>query len=96
MTGGVGCFGQIGDATGSGGMTASTGSGGVGGTTVASDLPCDVAALLAGKCLSCHGPIVAPGSPMSLVTYANLTAPAKSDPTKTVAVLAISRMTDIR
>lgn len=89
----LGCGGQIGDttSTGSGGVGS---TGGTGGGSAASDLPCDVAALLSAKCVSCHGAIPAPGVPMSLVTYANLTAPAASDRTKTVAVVAVSRMMD--
>jgi hypothetical protein len=79
--------------TGSGGSTAMTGSGGSSApATVASDLPCDVATLLNNKCVSCHGPRPAGGAPMSLTTYAQMTAHAISDPTKTMAVVAVSRM----
>ena len=69
-----------------------SGTGGSGAGAVAGDLPCDVAALLSSKCSSCHGSTPAGGAPMSLVTYANLTAPSKSDPSKTNAVVSVARM----
>jgi hypothetical protein len=80
--------------TGAGGSASATGTGigGSGGPSVASDLPCDVASLLASKCVICHGTRPAGGAPMSLVSYAELTGPAISDPTKTMAVVAVSRM----
>jgi hypothetical protein len=59
---------------------------------VAADLPCDVASLLNDKCVSCHGSPPSGGAPMSLVSYAQLTRPALSDPTKTMAVVAVARM----
>jgi hypothetical protein len=61
---------------------------------VASDLPCDVANLLASKCVVCHGTKPRVGVPMSLVTAADLQAPAISDPSKTMAVVAVARMMD--
>jgi hypothetical protein len=55
-----------------------------------SGLPCDVDAVLR-ACRSCHSdPPTA--APMPLVTYAQLLAPAKSDPSKTVAQLAAERI----
>jgi mono/diheme cytochrome c family protein len=51
-----------------------------------------VASVLASKCVLCHGTRVAGGAPMSLTNYAQMTAPAISDPTKTMAVVAVSRM----
>ena len=87
-TGGSGS--SSGAAMGSGGSIGSTGSGGS--TSTASDLPCDVATLLANKCTTCHGPHPAGGAPMSLTTYAQMTGPAISDPTTTMAVVAVSRM----
>jgi hypothetical protein len=44
-------------------------------------------------CLNCHGATPINGAPMSLVTFADLTAPAKSDPTRTVGQLVIVRTT---
>jgi cytochrome c553 len=73
-----------------GGPSGSTGpSGSAGQSNANTGLPCEVDALLAKRCRTCHGP---GGSPMSLVSYEDLTAPSKSDATKTVAVKAIERM----
>lgn len=55
-------------------------------------LPCDIQILLANRCQTCHGSTPALGTPSSLVTYQNLTGPSKLDPTKTEAVMAVSRM----
>jgi hypothetical protein len=76
-------------ASGAGGSKGSTG-----GTTgaAASGLPCDVQAMLATNCTVCHGSPPIPGVPMSLVTYADLTAPAVTDPTRKVAELCVQRM----
>ena len=97
-TGGTGTSGSGtgGSATGGSGFggsgTGGSGTGGSGGGAVTGDLPCDVAALLSTKCVSCHGSIPAGGAPMSLLSYTDLTAPAKTDPTKTNAVVAVARM----
>lgn len=58
----------------------------------ASGLPCDVAAVLAKDCLSCHGATPSGGAPMSLVTYAELTAPSKSNPSLSFAAESVQRM----
>lgn len=53
-------------------------------------LPCDVDALLAKNCRSCHvqgGP-----APMPLVTYEDLAAPSKSDAAKSTATASIERL----
>jgi|GEM_PF-5870839 len=54
------------------------------------DLPCDVEQLLAARCVSCHGED--PVGPMSLLTHADLAARSISDPTKSVAAVALERM----
>lgn len=54
-------------------------------------LPCEVDALLAARCRSCHSST--PMAPMALVTYEDLAAPSKSDPNKSTAVAALERMT---
>jgi hypothetical protein len=72
--------------SGSGGATASTGTAGMEG------LPCDVAALLASKCVSCHSSPPIPNVPEALVSYADLTAPSKGDPTISTAKMALSRI----
>jgi hypothetical protein len=77
-------------STGSGG----SGSGGSGSTGTAGmeGLPCDVAALLASKCVSCHSSPPIPNVPEALVSYADLTAPSKGDPSISTAKMALSRM----
>ena len=60
----------------------------------AAGLPCDVAALLATRCGSCHSDPPGGGAPMGLVTYAQLLAPSVGDPTRTVAQVALARMRD--
>jgi hypothetical protein len=94
IEGGTGGSSAIGISGSGGSGSSGTGSGGSSGPTVASDLPCDVASLLSSKCLSCHGTRLAGGAPMSLTNYAQLTAPAISDSSKTMAVVAVSRMMD--
>lgn len=64
------------------------GSGGPGTTT---GLPCDVSQVLSKSCTSCHGSPPS-GAPMSLVSYADLTASDPSDPSKKVIEVAIARM----
>lgn len=56
-------------------------------------LPCDVDAVLQ-DCRGCHGEKPAFGAPMPLVTYADLMAPAPSDPGKKVAELVKARIHD--
>ena len=73
-----------------GGPTASGGaSGGASGP-----LPCDVDAVLAAHCRSCHAATPAYGAPMPLVSYADLTAASKSNPQKKVYELIASRIHD--
>jgi mono/diheme cytochrome c family protein len=52
----------------------------------------DVKPILKERCTSCHGATPVAGVPMSLVSYADLTAPAKSDPSVTNAAMAVTRM----
>lgn len=58
-------------------------------------IPCDVAALLASKCLACHADPPAPGALSPLVTISDLLAPSKEDPTKNEAELSLARMKDV-
>jgi hypothetical protein len=69
-------------------------AGGQDATTGARTLPCDVDAVLAGHCRSCHGSPPSQGAPMSLVSYDDLVRPALSDPSKTNAAMALLRMQD--
>lgn len=60
------------------------------GTGAATGLPCNVQQLLEARCIGCHlGP-----SPVALLTYEDLVAPAPGDPTKTVADRSLLRMQD--
>ena len=58
----------------------------------AGSVPCDVATLLATKCTSCHSDPPIAGSLAGLITYADLLATAKEDPTKSEAELSLARM----
>jgi mono/diheme cytochrome c family protein len=73
-----------------GGTTAAGGSSN-GGTCSADVLPADVQTMLNSKCATCHGATPLAGLP-SLVNYAALIAPSKTDPTKTNAALALVRI----
>lgn len=56
---------------------------------------CDVLALLRQKCQSCHSNPPSPRSvPMSLVSYADLVAPAVGDPSLSTVEMCIQRMQD--
>lgn len=81
-------------ASGGGGAPSSpTGAAGdTAGGAAQSGLPCDVAAYLSQKCLSCHGAPPLPSALSSLVTLDDLMAPSKEDPTKSEAELSLSRM----
>jgi len=83
-TGGAGV--PTGPSSGSGG-TLGRGSGGAPGSepgTTSGALPCDVDAVLRGKCQSCHGTVPLNGAPVPLVTYADTQAHAVSSPTMSV------------
>lgn len=54
-------------------------------------LPCEIDALLESRCRSCHGGDPS-RSPMPLVTYEDLAAPAKSDARESVADVSLERM----
>jgi mono/diheme cytochrome c family protein len=57
-----------------------------------SDLPCDLDQLLRERCQKCHTRPPRQGAPMALVSYADLIAPAKSDPAQRAIDLALTRM----
>src|SRR5437879_474157 len=81
-------------------VDAPSGAGTSGGATgapgaSAGDLPCDVEQLLASRCQSCHGDRPSAGAPMALTSYADLTAPAKRDPSQRVAHVALARMQSV-
>lgn len=82
-------IGSNGGAGGNGGGASSAG-----GAAAQTGVPCDVADILAAKCLSCHGATPSAGAPMSLVTYEQLTSPSKADATKTYIERSVLRMGD--
>lgn len=89
---------------GSGGGGTDTGSGG-GGTDAGSDagatdagadaaVPCEIAAVLEAACGQCHGATPAFGAPMSLVSLADLQAPSRTNPERTMAEQSLIRAQD--
>lgn len=64
--------------------------------TRSSDLPCELAQLLADECASCHGDKPSGGAPNTLLSRADLVAPSLSDPSVTNAELSVTRMRDTR
>jgi mono/diheme cytochrome c family protein len=86
---GVGC-GGTGDLTITGGTGGSTGSSGTGASE--SGLPCNVYDVLNNDCGSCHGSPLAGGATVPLLSYAALTAKSPTQPTLTVAEVAVQRM----
>jgi mono/diheme cytochrome c family protein len=61
------------------------------GTGASSDLPCEVESVLSAQCWGCHGSTPPAGLP-ALNSVAALRAPARIDPSKTSAELALVRM----
>jgi hypothetical protein len=59
---------------------------------LANGVPADVQAVLTAKCVSCHGNPPIAGVPASLTSYAALTAPSKTDPTRTMAQEMLVRL----
>jgi hypothetical protein len=79
--------------------SAGAGVAGAGGTMVAPPtatgiLPCGVSKALVANCQSCHGATPIGGAPMSLVTYADVQAQAKTKPTLKVSELMKMRLHD--
>jgi hypothetical protein len=72
-----GSGGNPGQGSGTGGARG-TGGAGMSDGGSAAGLPCDVQSVLSMRCGSCHGVVPAQGAPMSLVSYADLTAPSLS------------------
>jgi hypothetical protein len=82
-----------GSSSGAGGSAGSSGvAGGPSPVAGSSGLPCDVATVLASKCTVCHSDPPIGGALSGLVTYADLTATAKEDPTRNEAQLSVVRM----
>ena len=91
----IACSGATSNATGDpAGSSGSSGSSGASSGGNGSGLPCEVDRVLATSCRQCHGATPAFGAPMPLVTVADLSAPSKSEPTKTVAQKVQTRIHD--
>jgi hypothetical protein len=94
----VAACGGVTSVTPSGGETSTDqvgdpGTGTSSGTGTAGDgLPCDITTILSTYCVSCHSSPPVGGAPTALLTYTDLTAPAKSDATKTMAEVSVARM----
>jgi len=83
-------------STGAGGVNPGAGlstSGGSssGGACSVEALPATIQTMISNKCSACHGATPLAGLP-SLVSYANLVAQSKSDPSKTNAMVALARV----
>lgn len=81
------------------GTGASGASGSVDGdpTSVANAaFPCEVATLIASRCLGCHGTTLQGGAPMPLVTAADFSAIASYDDKSTVAERSLVRMQETK
>ncbi len=83
-----GAAGSDGGADGSGG-----GGPGEGGGPAGDGLPCDVDAILAASCRSCHG-VTPLGNMISLLSRADLLADSPTVPNATIGQRAVSRMQD--
>lgn len=55
-------------------------------------LPCDVAAVFAGRCVSCHGSPTSGGAPYSILSRSDLAKPSPGYPTQSVAQRSLLRM----
>ena len=99
---GSGSTGTAGTATGSGAGPGAGGAMGTGfagttgsaGTCTSGGIPADVQGLFSTHCIACHGATPIAGVPASFSTYAQVTAPSMTDPTKSNAVLALARVQD--
>ena len=77
-------------ASGEGGSAAVVDAEGGSSAASAAGLPCDVQAMLTTHCAACHTtPLKAP---VRLLTFEDLTAKSASDPSRTVAEIAIGRL----
>ena len=91
LTAGGGGSGNAGNA-GSGNAGSANAGSGSGASAPGSGVPCDVATYLAAKCTGCHGNPPLPSALAGLVTYDELKATSKEDPTKNETELSVARM----
>ena len=88
-----GSGGSSSDGGGTGGSGGgSGGSGGAGGGSSTNDLPCAVVTVLQGTCQQCHGPTLANGAPMQLITRADLAAASTITSEMTIGQRSVLRM----
>jgi mono/diheme cytochrome c family protein len=87
-----------GGRTGTGGASAPIGGGAAGGAQggglaicTTDTVPATVQSMLDAKCQGCHGSSLLPGA-ISLRTFADLTGPSRTDPTRTAAAMMLSRI----
>ncbi len=82
-------------SAGSAGGSGPSGAGATGGTAPGSAGSfCEVSALLAARCVSCHSDPLPRGVPMTLTAPADLTAPSSNDPARSVIDVSIERLRD--
>jgi len=91
----IGGPGSPGSNAGSSGSTSAGSSGSASAVDPTTNgLPCEVTALLQHDCAGCHSSPPSGGAPEALLTRADLTRPAKTDPTKSVGELSVTRIDD--
>lgn len=83
-----------GDSAGPGGAGGEATAGGGGTAAVGQGLPCDVAAILADNCQTCHAATPKFGAPMSLVSRADLLAAPPTFAQPSVGAAAVARTAD--
>jgi hypothetical protein len=85
---------SYGGTTGSAGTTGDAGAAGTGDPTEIANgvFPCEVATLLATRCLGCHSDPPRDGAPMALTTPAAFAAASESYDGQTVADVSLTRM----
>lgn len=89
----LGCTSGLGGGGRGGGGGAGHGAS-TGASLPGEGLPCDVDAIFATHCRTCHGATLAFGAPMALVSRADLVAPLPSDPGKKVIDGVVARIHD--
>jgi hypothetical protein len=75
---------------GAAGSVSSTSTGAGAGASTQSGIPCEVAAVLASHCDSCH----AVTTPPILATYDDFLMPSNADPSQNMAEISVARMLD--
>lgn len=89
----AGCSGAASNDS-SAGYVDDAGIGSGDGAAAVTGLPCEVADVLAAKCISCHSNPPVGGAPIAIASYEDLVAKSSVDSTKTVAQRSLDRMLD--